>query len=481
MKRISRRNFLKSTALAASAFGLPVHSWSQIRGANDDIRVAIVGFNGQGSHDMEGFMKVPGVRVVALCDVDKNVLASGEKKFKARNEPIQTYTDVRKLLENKDIDVVHTATPNHWHSLIAIWAIQAGKDVYVQKPVSHNVFEGRQIVNAARKYNKMVQTGTQSRSSQAIREAVEWVQAGNLGKIKIARGTCYKRRASIGKVDGPQPIPEGVDYDLWCGPAPKTPLMRKKLHYDWHWVWPTGCGDLGNQGIHQMDIARWFTGEKELSPRVFSLGGRYGYVDDGETPNTQIIYHDYAKAPLIFEVRGLPERTNAGNKMDSYMGSTIGVLIQCEGGDVLVPDYTQATAYDEAGQVIKHWKGTTSHYANLIEAVRSRKTSDLHADILEGHLSSALCHTGNISYRLGKLMDPEKARREIKGNNDAVETFNRMADHLKRNDVNLDSTKVTMGAFLKMDGKTEKFTNNRKANQMLTREYRKPFVVPEKV
>src|SRR3954465_2681058 len=234
MKHITRRSFLKSTALAASAFGWPVHSWSQVRGANDDIRVAIVGFNGQGSGDMEGFRKVPGVRVVALCDVDKNVLAGGEKKFKDRNEPIQTYTDVRKLLENKDIDVVHTATPNHWHSLIAIWAIQAGKDVYVQKPVSHNVFEGRQIVNAARKYNKIVQTGTQSRSSQAIREAVEWVQAGNLGKIKIARGTCYKRRASIGKVDGPQPIPEGVDYDLWCGPAPKTPLMRKKLHYDWH-------------------------------------------------------------------------------------------------------------------------------------------------------------------------------------------------------------------------------------------------------
>ncbi|HUR47689.1 MAG TPA: Gfo/Idh/MocA family oxidoreductase [Candidatus Saccharimonadales bacterium] len=481
MKHISRRSFLKSTALAASAFGLPVHSWSQIRGANDDIRVAIVGFNGQGSGDMEGFRKVPGVRVVALCDVDRNVLAGGEKKFKERNEPIQTYTDVRKLLENKDIDVVHTATPNHWHALIAIWAVQAGKDVYVQKPVSHNVFEGRQIVNAARKYNRMVQTGTQSRSSQAIREAVEWVQAGNLGKIQIARGTCYKRRASIGKVSGPQPIPEGVDYDLWCGPAPITPLMRKKLHYDWHWVWATGCGDLGNQGIHQMDIARWFLGEKELSPRVFSLGGRFGYIDDGETPNTQIIYHDYAKAPLIFEVRGLPMNPTAGNKMDSFMGASIGVVIHCENGYVLVPDYTQATAFDKEGNKVKQWKGNTSHYANLIEAVRSRKSTDLHADILEGHLSSALCHTGNISYRLGKKVGPDKARQEIKGNKDAVETFNRMAEHLKNNEVNLDSTKLTMGAFLKMDGKAEKFTNNRNANQMLTRDYRKPFVVPEKV
>jgi predicted dehydrogenase len=480
MKNMNRRSFLRNTALTTAALSLPVRSWSQVKGANDDIRVAIVGFNGQGSGDMEGFRKVKGVRVVALCDVDKNVLAGGEKKFKDLGEPIQTYTDVRKLLENKDIDVVHTATPNHWHALIAIWAIQAGKDVYVQKPVSHNVFEGRQIVNAARKYNKMVQTGTQSRSSHAIREAVQWVKEGNLGKIQIVRGTCYKRRASIGKVDGPQPIPESIDYDLWCGPAPKTPLMRKRLHYDWHWVWATGCGDLGNQGIHQMDIARWFLGENELSPRVFSMGGRFGYVDDGETPNTQIIYHDYAKAPLIFEVRGLPEKTDSKN-MDKYMGSTIGVLVHCEGGHIVVPSYSEAIAFDKEGKEVKRWKGASSHYENLIEAVRSRKNTDLHAEILEGHLSSALCHTGNISYRLGKQVSPDEAREAIKSDKDAVETFSRMEEHLKNNDVSLNSTKVTMGAFLKMDGKTERFPGNSKANQMLTREYRKPFVVPQKV
>jgi predicted dehydrogenase len=486
MKNMNRRRFLRNTALTAAAFSLPVRSWSQVKGANGDIRVAIVGFNGQGSGDMEGFRKIPGVRVVALCDVDKKVLAGGEQKFKDLGEPIQTYTDVRKLLENKDIDVVHTATPNHWHALIAIWAIQAGKDVYVQKPVSHNVFEGRQIVNAARKYNKMVQTGTQSRSSPAIREAVEWVRAGNLGKIQIARGTCYKRRASIGKVSGPQPIPADLDYDLWCGPAPKTPLMRKRLHYDWHWVWATGCGDLGNQGIHQMDIARWFLGENELSPRVFSLGGRFGYVDDGETPNTQIIYHDYAKAPLIFEVRGLPTKTDSKD-MDKYMGSDIGVLVHCEGGHVFIPsNYKQVTAYDKDGKKIKEFTGSGNHYANLIEAVRSRKTSDLHADILEGHLSSALCHTGNISYRLGKNVSPEEARDTIKSDKDAAETFARMEEHLKHNDVSLNSTKVTMGAFLKMDAKAEKFVGNglfgsSKANHLLTREYRKPFVVPQNV
>jgi len=183
---------------------------------------------------------------------------------------------VRKLLDDKNIDAISTATPNHWHALISVWACQAGKDVYVEKPVSHNVWEGRKIVEAARKYNRIVQTGTQSRSSAALREAIAWVQAGNIGKIKIARGLCYKPRPSIGKVDGPQPVPESINYDLWCGPAPKTPLMRTKLHYDWHWVWATGSGDIGNQGIHQMDICRWATGKAELSPRIVSVGGRLG-------------------------------------------------------------------------------------------------------------------------------------------------------------------------------------------------------------
>src|SRR5205807_7292226 len=244
------------------------------------------------------------------------------KREDEKGTPVQTYTDVRKLLENKDIDVISTATPNHWHSLITIWSCQAGKDVYVEKPVSHNVFEGRQCVEAARKYNRIVQAGSQGRSNGAQREAFAWIKEGHLGKIKIARGLCYKRRPSIGKVDGPQPIPSQIDYDLWCGPALKLPLTRKKLHYDWHWVWNTGCGDLGNQGIHEMDVARWFLGAMELSPRVFSVGGRLGYVDDGETPNTMVIYHDYPTAPLIFEVRGLPDKPGSKN-MDQYKGASI--------------------------------------------------------------------------------------------------------------------------------------------------------------
>jgi len=288
----------------------------------------------------------------------------------------------------------------------------------------------------------------------------------------VARGLCYKRRPSIGKVDGPQPIPEGIDYDLWCGPAAKLPLMRKNLHYDWHWVWNTGCGDIGNQGIHEMDKARWALGKAELSPRVISVGGRLGYVDDGETPNTMFTIHDYGDALLIFEVRGLP--TSADSKeMDSYKGERVGQVIECEGGYL-----SGSSAYDNEGKKIKQFKGNEDHFANFIKAVRSRNASDLNADILEGHLSSALCHTSNISYRLGKETGQGEIREALKSNSAALETLSRFEEHLAANNVKLDMTRATLGAFLEMDGKAEKFKSNPKANALLTREYRKPFVVP---
>jgi hypothetical protein len=310
------------------------------------------------------------------------------------------------------------------------------------------------------------------------------VRAGNLGKIVVARGLCYKPRPSIGKVSGPQPPPPNVDYDLWSGPAPVDPIRRRQFHYDWHWFWNYGCGDLGNQGIHQMDICRWFLGENELSPRVWSVGGRLGYDDDGETPNTQIVYHDYAKAPLIFEVRGLPERTGSMN-MDRFpssdKGGSVCCVIHCEGGYVFVPNYSSAIAYDKDGKELKKWSGADDHFKNFIKAVRSRKYTDLNADILEGHLSSALCHTGNVSYRLGQQTAPEKIREKIKADRDAAETFGRMQEHLAANGVNLDMNKATLGVLLKMNPKTERFLGNNKANALLTRHYRKPYVVPDKV
>jgi predicted dehydrogenase len=476
MNQLSRRNFLRTTALGAAAASLPAYSWGQVAGANGDIRVAVIGFNGRGGEHISALAKAAGVRLTALCDCDKDVLQKGADKL----NNVECFTDVRKLLESKNVDAVSIATPNHWHALGSIWAIQAGKDVYVEKPVSHNVSEGRRIVEFARKHNKIVQTGTQSRSSRSgIAAAVAWVKEGNLGKIKLSRGLCYKPRGSIGKVDGPQPIPGNIDYDLWCGPALKLPLMRRKLHYDWHWVWNTGCGDLGNQGIHEMDVARWFLGVNELSPRIFALGGRLGYVDDGETPNTMVICHDYQPAPLIYEVRGLPEKAGSRN-MDKYKGASIGIVIECEGGHVTVPSYNDATAYDKSGKVLKSFKGSVNHHENWLKAVRSRKYQDLNADILEGHLSSALCHTGNVSYRLGATKSPEEVKEAIKADKELAEAFGRMGEHLAANNVNINTDKVTLGVPLKMDPKTERFLENDKANELLTRPYRAGFVVPEK-
>jgi predicted dehydrogenase len=481
MNKLDRRSFLKSSLLTTATLSVfPAWGADSATGANSDIRFAVVGFNGRGMDHIKELRDVPGTRMVALCDVDQHILDREVKKYTDKGEKIAGYTDVRKLLEDKDIDVVSFATPNHWHSLGTIWAMQAGKDVYVEKPISHNVWEGRRAVEVARQLNRIVQAGTQSRSSHGMTEGIQYVRDGHIGKIIRARGLCYKRRPSIGKVDGPQPIPPGIDYDLWCGPAPKEPLMRKRLHYDWHWVWPTGNGDLGNQGIHQMDISRWALGETALSPRILSVGGRLGYVDDGTTPNTFIVFHDYPTAPLIFEVRGLPAGADS-NSMDKYRGVSIGVVVDCEGGSMVIPDYNEARILDKDGTEIKRFRGHTSHFANFIDAVRSRKYTDLHADILQGHLSSALCHTGNISYRLGKTQSPDEIREAVKSNKDLSEALGRMEEHLAANHVDLTKTPATLGAVLKMDPQTERFIDNAQADQLLTREYRQPFVVPKQV
>ncbi len=502
----NRRSFLKQSAAASTGvFYIAKTSWAQ-KSPGDTINVAVIGFGGRGGSHISGYNKLnkdgDGVRVAALCDVDSKTLDKGLQSYDKEKIKVTGYSDLRKLLENKDIDAVSIATPNHWHALATIWAVQAGKDVYVEKPVSHCVWEGRQMVKAARKYGKIVQTGTQSRSSRkGLAEGVKYVQEGNLGKILLSRGLCYKRRPSIGKTEGPQPVPESIDYDLWCGPGPKGPLMRAKLKYDWHWTWDYGNGDLGNQGIHQMDIARWFLGEMELSPSVWSVGGRLGYEDDGETANTQIIYHGYEKAPLIFEVRGLPDAKD-GKNMDKLMqttkgvkfqplagndgkegvtGAGVGVIIECEGGTIVVPNYSGCVVFDKEGKEVKKFEGSEDHFKNFINACRSRRVDDLNADILEGHLSSALCHTANISHRLGQKEKPEAIMEKIKGDTFASESFARMQEHLGKNEVDITKDLLTLGPVLKMDGKTERFIDQDAANAMLKDKYRAPFVVPDEI
>ncbi len=480
---IHRRHFIQTTLGAAAAMTVA----SKARAAEvTDIRVAQIGFNGQGS----GHIGTLGDHIVALCDVDEKVLNRKAEELNGKlGRKVATYTDYRKLLESDDFDAVSIATPNHTHALISIAAIMAGKDVYVEKPVSHNIWEGRQLVAAARKYHKIVQTGTQCRSSSSLRDAQEWIAGGALGAIKYAVGTCYKRRPSIGKQDSPFEFPSQIDRDLWIGPAADEAFYRPAQnsqgrgkynpHYDWHWDYNTGGGDLGNQGIHQMDIARWFLGEPALAPRTMSIGGRLGYDDAGNSANTQVVFHAYEKAPLIFEVRGL-ERTADERGTKGYRGSDIGVVVQCEKGHLLIPSYTDAIAYDSDGKEINDWHGGGEHHLNWLEAIAARDPKHLHAEILEGHLSSALCHTGNVSYRLGKKTSTAEIAEAVKDNELLSARFAAMCEHLKANSVEINGEPaITLGPWLDIDPATETFVNNDAASELRTRKYREPFVVPD--
>jgi predicted dehydrogenase len=478
MRTFTRRRFLEKTLAGAAAAAIA--PYSRVLGANDDLRVAVVGFNGQGSNHIGYFSKLPGVRVVALCDADRNVIDREARKFKERNETVDTYVDVRKLLEDKSIDAIITATPNHWHALVTVWACQAGKDVYVEKPVSHNIWEGRKMVEAARKYKRIVQTGTQRRSDEGLAAAFEFIRQGNLGKVLRARCYYFSPRGPIGKVNGPQPIPDGIDYDLWTGPAPMAPLMRKRLHYDWHWQWPYGNGDLGNNGIHYIDVCRWALGYTTMAPRAISFGGKFLWDDDRQTPNTQVAFFDYEPAPIIFEMRNL-SRKKGNSAMDAtYRKTRAPVVIECEGGY-----YAGGWACDTKGERIKQFKetGGGSHHANFIKAVRSRKVSDLNADILQGHLSTAACHLGNISYRIGREASRDEITESLNSNSVLLDAFERFQEHLLMNVVDVLATPRIIGPWVTIDPESETFVGafRDQANAYLSRNYRQPFVVPDNV
>jgi len=475
---LSRRAFLgRSLAASAAAWGLPSIG---VAGANEEIRIAVVGLNSKGSHHVDLFNRLPGVRVVALCDVDKIVLAQRAKQY-FKGE-ISQYTDYRELLDRKDIDAVCLATPNHWHALGAVWACEAGKDVYLEKPISHNLWEGRQIMAAAERYGRIVATGTQSRSAPGTREFMADVHAGAYGPVKLARGLCYKTRNSIGKVIGPQAPPAHVDYNLWSGPRDPGPILRQRFHYDWHWQWAYGNGDLGNQGPHQMDMCAWALGVDALPPRVVSLGGRFGYDDDGETPNTQIVLLDYPDAPLVFEVRGLPD-AKGKNHMSNYRGGRISVVIDFEGGYFVGSD--GGIFYDNHGKRVKSYRSglTTEHHENFIQAVRSRKAADLHAPPFTGHLSSALCHMGNISHRLGTSVSKEQLNEQCNGKGLRADIFSRLLEHALVHESDFSHRKMILGPELAFDPKSERFTGHLadQANALIKDPYRDGFTIPELV
>lgn len=474
---MERREFLKKSGRTITAGAAALALGGRILGANDRVRVAICGTRGRGVDHIHGFSRVPGVELAALCDVDENVLNQrlGDVQKLGLAKP-KGYGDVRKLLEDKEIDAISIATPNHWHSLIGIWGCQAGKDVYVEKPCSHNTFEGRQLVQAVKKYNRICQHGSQSRSNPGMIEAMHHVHSGMIGDVYMARALCFKWRGTIGHAVQ-EPVPAGVNYDLWTGPAPLKPFTKNRFHYNWHWIWDTGNGEVGNQAIHEIDIARWGLGVR-FPTSVSAMGGHFMFDDDQETPNTLSATYYFEEAGgkrkmMELEVRhwitnheaeigtgvyggnavppaGLkpaaykvPASAAAG-KQQAPLGprdaksNTIGNIFYGSKGYLGVDGYeSYKTWLGEQMEPGPSGKQGGDHYANFVECVRSRRAEDIHCPIEEGHISTTLVHLANASYRLGRA--------------------------------------------LKFDGATERVVGDDEANALLRGTYRAPYVVPEEV
>jgi predicted dehydrogenase len=475
MSRVSRRRFLQTALAAASVTIAGTKSSGQVRGANDTIRLGIAGLHQRGGDHVKAFAGRQGVRVTHLIDPDVRTFAGRVKQVEqlGGNTP-KTVRDVREALDDKNLDAVSVATPNHWHALITVWACQAGKDVYVEKPCSHNVREGRVAVEAARKYERIVQHGTQRRSSPAWARAVAAIQSGKLGRLLVARGLCYKVRPGIGFQPGGRP-PAELDFDLWLGPARRQPYHANLVHYNWHWFWDFGNGDVGNQGVHHMDVARWGIPGATLPRSVLSLGGRFGISDQAQTPNTLLTVFDFGGTQLIFEVRGLLSGAYQGERTGNVFHLEEGIL-RGDGSCALYPKGSDRPAPLPDVEAPRG-PGGDDHFGNFLAAVRSRKTADLNADILEGHYSSALCHLANVSYRLGEDVPFNPRTKALGDNKEAYETLARLEEHLaKGNGLKLDGATYRLGRKLTIDAATEAVVGDADASQLLTRHYRKPFV-----
>ena len=441
----NRRKFLAKSSILAGFAISGTKSSGNILGANERINVAVCGIKRRGSSHIGGHGRQKNVCISHLVDPDSR-LFEGRSKFvsnKFKNSP-ECIQDVRKVLDNKDVDVISIATPNHWHSLMSIWACQAGKDVYVEKPGSHNIFEGRKMVEAAQKYDRIVQHGVQLRSSPAINEAIGLLRDGYIGNVYMARGLVFRWRGDIGD-KGFSSVPNGLDYDLWTGPAPKRPFTKNLVHYNWHWHWDYGNGDVGNQGIHETDLCMWGL-DVGLPTKITSMGGKFLWDDCKEVPEVLTSVYNYPEEGKIIQFEVRPWCTNTEE------GATVGNIFYGDKGILVVDGYSKYKTYlgkdrtpgqsgddgaMEASGMDRGAGGTDGHFKNFIEAVRKHDTSILNAPIETGHLSSGLAHLGNIAYRMEKVL-----------------TFNPQA---------------------------EKFVNDPEADKMLTRNYRKGFEVPNKV
>lgn len=425
---MDRRSFLMGSAAAmSSAFAA-----TTTKSPSDTVRVACVGLRGRGKTHLKAYTTLPNVDLVAVCDIDDSVLAEGAKTVEAaRQKAPATYTDLRKLLEDKSIDVISIATPNHQHTLQTIWSCQAGKDVYVEKPCSHDMFEAKQIVAAARKYDRIVQQGSQTRSGSAAQEAVQKMRDGLIGEVYMARGLCFKWRKSIGHTPE-EPVPAGVGYDLWLGPAPKHAFTKNRFHYNWHWFWDYGNGDLGNQGIHEVDIARWGLGVR-YPTKVSAMGGHFMFDDDQETPNTISCNYEFdgtdgKKKLMTFEVRHWMTNHEADiHEFDqSVKSNTVGNIFYGSNGYLAIDGYVKYDSWiGKNAEPGPSAKGGGDHFANFIDAVRSRRRQDLTAEIEEGAISTTLVHLANISYKLGRTLHFDEKTYSCKGDAEANAMFKR--------------------------------------------------------
>lgn len=420
---MNRRRFLQtSVAGAASLSALTVSGAANQ--PNDRIRLAVAGVRGRGRGLISGFSALPNVEIAFLCDPDANVISGAMEKVKNQKQLPKVEKDFRKVLARDDIDALVVATPDHWHALATILACQQGKHVYVEKPISHNIVEGRKMVEAARKHNRVVQVGTQRRSGAHFKSAVEFVQSGKLGKIPFARTWIAGNRPSIGRVKN-SPVPKGVDYDLWLGPAPSREFNKNHFHYNWHWFWEYGTGELGNNGIHALDLARWLLNVAEPK-RVSSGGGKFYYEDDRVVPDTQLVTYDFDNCSILWEHRFWSKTGVAGQSWGVALYGEKGTLMFTKKGWHVI-DGVEAS--DKTVPMEK------PHLQNFLDCVREGKRPN--ADIEIGHLSTRLCHLGNIAFRTGRALN--------------------------------------------FDVKSESIANDKQANQLLGRAYRESYALPKEI
>jgi predicted dehydrogenase len=476
---MNRRSFLKTTSAAAGASLIlaGTRASGKVLGANDRIRIAVAGLNGRGKSHLGGWLGQENVEIAYLIDPDLNVLGGAMKSVEGRTEGkfnTKAVVDVRKALEDKDLDAISVATPNHWHSLITIWAAQAGKHVYVEKPMSHDCDEGRIVVEAQKKYGVVIQHGTQSRSSSSIAGLHEAIQAGKFGKLKISYGYCCKPRGGIGNKGVSSP-PAGLNWNLWRGPADIDDFHGNYVHYNWHWFWKTGNGDMNNQGTHQLDIARWALDKDQTHPvRVLGLGGRFQWDDQGETPNTMFAIAEYPNGQYVFfNVRNVNYEGYERQVENEYYFEDGGKIIR---GLYYPKGSTKGEKVSvEPGQVTPG-----GNWGAFLAAVRAGDPSMANGNALEAHYACVMGHLMNNSYRLGKEVPFNGMAAGFSDNPDATEHFLRLHEIMSKGVGVKEGEKYTVGPWLAYDPMTERHTGEHAeaANALLKDNNREGFTVP---